>query len=66
MTGRDPIINLEGHPNYGSPAHGLEKQIETLQQIMKAHGPDGANDFETNMNFKTSSTNPSLRTALLA
>lgn len=67
MTGRDPVINLEGHPNYGAPAHGLEKQIETLQQIMKAHGPDGAHDFETNMNFKTSSTDkPNLRTALLA
>jgi hypothetical protein len=67
LTGRDPVINLKGHPNYGAPAHGFERQIEALQQIMKAHGPDGAHDFETNMNFKTSSTDkPNLRTALLA
>ena len=66
-TGRDPRINLKGHSMEGAPAHGLEKQIEAIQDIHRSYETqDGLDDFENNMNFKTSSTKPNFRTALLS
>jgi|694.fasta_scaffold133036_3 hypothetical protein len=64
-TGSDPVINLEGHPNMGAPAHGYEHQIKALQDILNNAGPDALKDID-DINFKTGSTNPSLRTALLS
>jgi hypothetical protein len=50
----------------GAPAHGLEKQIEAIQDIHRSYETqDGLDDLEKNMNFKTSSTKPNFRTALL-
>ena len=64
-TGRDPRINLKGHPLEDAPAHGLESQIEAIQDIHRAYDTqEGLDDFE-DMNFKTSATRPNLRAALL-
>jgi hypothetical protein len=49
----------------GAPAHGYEHQIKALQDILNNAGPDALKDID-DINFKTGSTNPSLRTALLS
>jgi hypothetical protein len=64
-TGADPSINLDGHPNMGAPAHGYEHQIRALQDILNNAGPDALNDID-DINYKTGSTKPNLRTALLS
>jgi hypothetical protein len=64
-TGADPMINLPGHRQFDQPAHGYDKAMEKLQEIIDAAGKDGLHDIK-DMNFKTGATNPSLRTALLA
>jgi hypothetical protein len=64
-TGADPLIDLPGHRQIGQPAHGYEGNMQKLQEIIDAAGPDGLHDIK-DINFKTGSTNrPSLRTALL-
>jgi hypothetical protein len=64
-TGSDPRINLPGHRQIDQPAHGYEQGMQKLQAIIDAAGPDGLEDIK-DINFKTGSTNPSLRTALLS
>ena len=65
MTGSDPIIGLPGHPQKGQPAHGYEAAMQHLKDILESLGPDGLEDIR-DMNFKTSSTTPNVRSALLA
>lgn len=64
-TGSDPRINLPGHRQIDQPAHGYENGMQKLQEIIDAAGPDGLEDIKS-INYKTGSTNPSLRAALLA
>lgn len=63
-TGRDPVIDLPGHRNYGQPVHGHEEGMMMLKEVLDAMKPEGLNDARS-LNFDTGSTR-SLRQALLS
>lgn len=64
-TGKDPDINLPGHPLEGQPAHGYERLMEWLWNLQNNAGPE-ADAEHIKLLHQLGDNRPDIRKALMS